>query len=213
MRELRRVSPGLRGLRAALMLKLGLIPSFSPYPLVRPEGLRRIQFDQFPIESRADLQPSIDETIASGLTLKFCYQILPENEFNRLDVARAVAFLSPDQRFWAVLGWARVQRSVIVRQRTAFLCRSLLTSGEVLMTVSRPPMFDQPVNVRVEHHARGSPRQIIGLHHKRLAALNPDAIVPVADADLERMLVLQAQGLIDALSARGLLVPFDPRRV
>jgi hypothetical protein len=212
MRELRRVSPGLRGLRVALLVKLRLIPSFSQYPLVRPEDLRRIQFDQFPIEARADLQPSIDETIASGMTREFCYQILPENEFNRIDVARAVAFLSPDHRFWAVLGWVRVQRSVIVRQRTAFLCRSLLTNGEVLMTVSRRPMFEQPANVRLEHHARASPRQIIGLHQRRLDALNPGAVIPVSDADLERVLVLQAQGLIDALSSRGLLVPFDPPR-
>src|ERR1700677_3664522 len=70
MRELRQISRGLRGSVVAVLLKCGLIPSFSQHPLVRPESICRVPFEQFPIEARKDLQPAIDEAVGAGLRLQ-----------------------------------------------------------------------------------------------------------------------------------------------
>ncbi len=211
MRELRQISRGLKGFCAAISLKSGLIPSFSKHPLVRPESIRRLRFDQFPIEARRDLQPAIDETVAAGLRLQFYYQTLPENEFNPADVARAIAFLSEDHRLWGVLAWARVQRRHLVRQRSAFACRSLLTTGQGLSTVNQRPTFDPPDHVAIDRVVGGSPRVIFDLHLKRLQAVPPEQIVRVAEGELEEVLVKQSQELFNQLRRRGLLTPLEGR--
>jgi hypothetical protein len=212
MQELRRISPGLRGSLVAVLLKCGLIPTFSKHPLVRPESIHRQPFDQFPIEARQDLQPAIDEAVATGLRPQFNYQILPENEFNPADRALAIAFLSEDQRLWGVLSWARVQRSHLVRQRSAFQCRSLLSGGEALSTVNQPPRFDPPAHIAIERVVGGSPRAIVELHLRRLQAVAPDRIVRVPAGELENVLARQAQEFFNELLRRGLLTPLPGRQ-
>jgi hypothetical protein len=211
MRELRQISRGLRGSLVAVLLKCGLIPTFSKHPLVRPESIYRLPFDQFPIEARQDLQPAIDEAAGAGLGLQFYYRTLPKNEFNPADIALAVAFLSEDQRFWGVLVWVRVQRSHLVRQRSAFQCRSLLTTGETVSTVNRPPTFDPPAHLAIERVVGGSPRAIVDLHLRRLQAVPPDQIVRVSSGELENLLARQAQELFNELLRRGLLKPLPGR--
>jgi hypothetical protein len=211
MRELRRISRSRRRIVVALLLKCGLIPTFSKHPLVRPEGIGRLPFDQFPLEARQDLQAAIDEAVGTGLRLQFYYRTLPDNEFNPTDVARAIAFLSEDQRLWGVLTWARVRRSHLVRQRSAFQCRSLLTSGEALSTVNQRPTFDPPAYIAVERVVGGSPRAVVDLHLKRLRAVPPEQIVRVPPGELENVLARQAQELFNELLRRGLLRPLPGR--
>jgi hypothetical protein len=205
MRELRQISRSRRRSLVALLLKCGLIPTFSKHPLVRPESIYRLPFDQFPLEARQDLQPAIDEAVGTGLRLQFYYGTLPDNEFNPADVARAIAFLSEDQRLWGVLAWARVQRSHLVRQRSAFQCRSLLTTGEALSTVNQRPTFDPPAHIAVERVVGGSPRAVVDLHLRRLQAVPPEQIVRVPPGELENVLARQAQELFNELLRRGLL--------
>jgi hypothetical protein len=212
MRELRQISRGLRGSVVAVLLKCGLIPSFSQHPLVRPESICRVPFEQFPIEARKDLQPAIDEAVGAGLRLQFYYRTLPENEFNPADLARAIAFLSEDQRLWGVLAWARVQRSHLVRQRSVFQCRSLLTTGEALSTVNQRPTFDAPAHLAIDRVVGGSPQAVVDLHLRRLQAVPPDQIVRVPPDELEDVLVRQGQELFNELLRRGLLSPLPARQ-
>jgi hypothetical protein len=212
LRELRQISRSRRRLLVALSLKCGLIPTFSKHPLVRPEGIRRLPFDQFPIEARQDLQPAIDEAVGAGLRLQFYYGTLPENEFNPADIARGIGFLSEDERVWGVLTWARVQRSHLVRQRSAFQCRSLLTTGEALSTVNQPPTFDPPAHIAIDRVVGGSPRAVVDLHRRRLQVVPPEQIVRVAEGELENVLARQGQELFNELLRRGLLSPLPGRR-
>jgi hypothetical protein len=207
MRELRQISRSLRAYLSAVLLKCGLIPTFSRHPLVRPESIHRLPFDQFPIEARQELQPAIDEAAAAGLRLQFCYRTLPKNEFDPADTALQIAFLSEDQRLWGVLAWVRVQRSHVVRQLSAFQCRSLLNTGETLTTVNQPPRFDPPAHLAIERMVGGSPRAIVELHLRRLQAVPPDRIVRVPPDELENLLTRQAQELLNELLRRGLLKP------
>jgi len=210
MRELRQISPGLYGIRG-ILLKCGLLPRFSKHPLVLPEGIRRVPFDDFPIEARRDLEPAIDAAVAAGLRWQFCYQTLPDNEFNPADVARAIAFLSEDQRYWGLLAWVRVQRSHVVRKRSAFQCRSQLTTGEALSTVNRPPTFDPPAHLSIARIVGGSPQAVVDLHLKRLQAVAADQIVRVTEEQLGHLLVKQSQELFNELLRRGVLRALQSR--
>ncbi len=211
LRELRQISPGLSRLPWILLYKSGLVTSLAKNPQVRPEGIRRLPFEQFPTEARQDLQPVVDAAVAAGLRLQFCYQTLPENEFNPMDSARMVAFLSEDHRLWSVLAWVRVQRSVVVRKRSAFQCRSLLASGAVLVTNNRRPLFDPPAHLSVERVVDGSPQAVVDLHLKRLQGVPPEQIVRVTEDGLEEVLLKQAQELSNELRRRGVLVPLEGR--
>jgi hypothetical protein len=185
MGELWWVSTTWMSLIAGLLVKWRVVGPHLGAPIVRPEGIRPLRFDQFPAQSRVDLQPAIDNVIAAGLTVQMYYQAVPENEFKSEDVARAVAFLTDDHRMFAVLAWERVQRSAVVltrsvtavRKRSDFQCISLLTTGEVLITVNRRRIFDGMAHVSAEHVVGASPAAIIALHGRRLSAVPQDQIV------------------------------------
>jgi hypothetical protein len=136
---------------------------------------------------------------------------MPENEFNPADVARAIAFLSEDHCFWGVLAWVRVQRSRLVRKRSAFMCRSMLATGEGLTTNNHPPTFDPPAHVAIHRVVGGSPQVIVDVHRRRLQAVPADQIVRVPEGGLESVLLKQSQELFNELRRRGLLIPIDGR--
>jgi hypothetical protein len=211
MRQCAQISPGLYGIRG-ILLKCGLLPRFSQHPLVLPEGIRHLPFDDFPIEARLDLQPAIDAAIAAGLRWQFCYRTLPDNEFNPADVTRAIAFLSEDHRFWGVLAWARIERAPVVRKLSAFQCRSLLTTGDALSTTNRRPTFDPPAHLSIARIVGGSPQAIVDLHLRRLQEVAADQIVRVTEEQLGSLLLRQSQELVNELLRRGLLRAVEDRR-
>jgi len=200
---------------AGLLVKWRIAGKSLGAPMVRPEGIRRLQFEQFPVEARGDLQPAIDDAIASGLRAHFYYQTVPENEFKSEDVARAAALVSDDYRLYGVLAWVRIQRTAevlkqtvtAVRKRSDFQCLSLLTTGEVLMTSNRRLTFDGLPHVSAERIVDGSPADIIAFHRRRLTGIPQDQILRVSDAELEDVLVQQMQKRFNGLIRRGLFVP------
>jgi hypothetical protein len=212
VRDVWRTSRSMRSFFAGLLTKWRIAGKTRGAPIVRAEGIRRLTFEEFPPEARADLEIVRDEIIAAGLLPQFYYQVIPENALQPDDIARGVVFQSSDRLTVGMLAWTRIARTAeflkqsvtVVRKHSPFQCLSWLSDGHVLVTTNNRRSFDWPANVQTEQDVGAPSGQIVAMHLRRLSAVSRDNVVVTSGVEVEGAIVQLMQARLDILIERGL---------
>ena len=207
-RELRRGTPLWRACLIKLLTRFGW-DSSPMIPVPRPQRLIFLRAEDLPPHVRHELQPWMQQAADSGFAAEFFYTV---PTLGRQEAFSAVLSASQGLLLASFL-YARIRLRVAGddpdeeescdEEMFEASLLSVLHNGRLLITGTRPAELDPLPGQEIQTWEDADWPTLLAIHQRRLAALDPSELRPLAPAELPSLVLQWNQREIDHHVARG----------